>query len=132
MWTEESQDLNAYAAAGHTVGVSRFALENLPSAQLAAVLAHELGHHTGGHAWSLTARLLVLAGPQPATVLHTMHGMDQQARHQAALAAGKPVAEPGGHQARRTPSHNAEGRLPRRSGVGALQFRRTPYWLYGP
>lgn len=52
LWIEESEDLNAYAAAGHIVGVTRFALEQLPSAQLAAVLAHELGHHTGGHAWS--------------------------------------------------------------------------------
>ncbi|MER7172789.1 M48 family metalloprotease [Streptomyces mesophilus] len=175
LWIEESQDLNAYAAAGHIVGVTRFALENLPSAQLAAVLAHELGHHTGGHAWSsllgywysgpgriawrvvrtvivfsiavasyfsclATAVLIGLValftfmtitvlyglplvlllipyltaavgrrselraddyaaahgfGPELATVLHTMHGMEQQARHQAALAAGKPVAEPG-------------------------------------
>ncbi|WP_369377043.1 M48 family metalloprotease [Streptomyces sp. cg36] len=52
LWIENSQDLNAYAAAGHIVGVTRYALEQLPSAQLAAVLAHELGHHTGGHAWS--------------------------------------------------------------------------------
>lgn len=52
LWVEESDDLNAYAAAGHIVGVTRFALEQLPSGQLAAVLAHELGHHTGGHAWS--------------------------------------------------------------------------------
>ncbi|MEU6049815.1 M48 family metalloprotease [Streptomyces xanthochromogenes] len=52
LWIDNSQDLNAYAAAGHIVGVTRFALERLPSAQLAAVLAHELGHHTGGHAWS--------------------------------------------------------------------------------
>ncbi|MFC9426328.1 M48 family metalloprotease [Streptomyces sp. NPDC056987] len=52
LWIENSQDLNAYAAAGHIVGVTRFALERLPSAQLAAVLAHELGHHTGGHAWT--------------------------------------------------------------------------------
>ncbi|MFE9570201.1 M48 family metalloprotease [Streptomyces sp. NPDC006692] len=52
LWIENSQDLNALAAAGHIVGVTRFALERLPSAQLAAVLAHELGHHTGGHAWS--------------------------------------------------------------------------------
>ncbi|MFH8607619.1 M48 family metalloprotease [Streptomyces sp. NPDC018029] len=33
------------------VGVTRFALDRLPSSQLAAVLAHELGHHTGGHVW---------------------------------------------------------------------------------
>lgn len=53
LWVEESDDLNAYAAAGHIVGVTRYALEQLSSSRLAAVLAHELGHHTGGHAWSL-------------------------------------------------------------------------------
>ncbi|MGW2177274.1 M48 family metalloprotease [Streptomyces sp. NPDC001732] len=53
LWIEESDSLNAYAAAGHIVGVTRFALERLSSSRLAAVLAHELGHHTGGHAWSL-------------------------------------------------------------------------------
>lgn len=52
LWIEDSDHLNAYAAAGHIVGVTRYALENLPKSQLAAVLAHELGHHTGGHAWS--------------------------------------------------------------------------------
>ncbi|WP_328927143.1 M48 family metalloprotease [Streptomyces sp. NBC_00190] len=52
LWIEDTDHLNAYAAAGHIVGVTRFALENLPKSQLAAVLAHELGHHTGGHAWS--------------------------------------------------------------------------------
>ncbi len=52
LWIEDSDDLNAYAAAGHIVAVTRFALDNLSSAQLAAVLAHELGHHTGGHVWS--------------------------------------------------------------------------------
>ncbi|WSQ11204.1 M48 family metalloprotease [Streptomyces sp. NBC_01231] len=52
LWIEDSEDLNAYAAAGHIVGVTRFALEHLPTSQLAAVLAHELGHHTGGHVWS--------------------------------------------------------------------------------
>ncbi|WP_033319622.1 M48 family metalloprotease [Streptomyces yerevanensis] len=52
LWIEDSEDLNAYAAAGHIVGVTRFALEHLSSAQLAAVLAHELGHHTSGHVWT--------------------------------------------------------------------------------
>lgn len=52
LWIEDSDHLNAYAAAGHIVGVTRYALDKLPRAQLAAVLAHELGHHTGGHAWS--------------------------------------------------------------------------------
>ncbi|MET9603889.1 M48 family metalloprotease [Streptomyces sp. NPDC006512] len=52
LWIEESDELNALAAAGHIVAVTRRALEQLPTAQLAAVLAHELGHHVGGHAWS--------------------------------------------------------------------------------
>ncbi|MGK4907558.1 M48 family metalloprotease [Streptomyces albus] len=52
LWVEDSQDLNAVAAAGHIVGVTSYALHQIPSGQLAAVLAHELGHHTGGHAWS--------------------------------------------------------------------------------
>ncbi|MFE6888751.1 M48 family metalloprotease [Streptomyces sp. NPDC057694] len=52
LWIEESEDLNAYAAAGHIVGVTRYTLDHLPTSQLAAVLAHELGHHTGGHVWS--------------------------------------------------------------------------------
>ncbi|WP_285563565.1 M48 family metalloprotease [Streptomyces sp. RTGN2] len=55
LWIENTGNLNAYAAAGHIVGVTRFAVESLSSAQLAAVLAHELGHHTGGHSWSTLA-----------------------------------------------------------------------------
>ncbi|MFE7617306.1 M48 family metalloprotease [Streptomyces sp. NPDC057496] len=53
LWVEESDALNALAVAGHVVGVTRYALEQLSSRRLAAVLAHELGHHTGGHAWAL-------------------------------------------------------------------------------
>ncbi|MGV9561944.1 M48 family metalloprotease [Streptomyces sp. NPDC003480] len=52
LWVEDSDDLNAVAAAGHIVGVTRFAMNQLPNGELAAVLAHELGHHVGGHAWS--------------------------------------------------------------------------------
>ncbi|MGW2580935.1 M48 family metalloprotease [Streptomyces virginiae] len=52
LWIEDSEDLNALAAAGHIVAVTRRALQDLPSARLAAVLAHELGHHTSGHSWS--------------------------------------------------------------------------------
>ncbi|MGW1463543.1 M48 family metalloprotease [Streptomyces sp. NPDC002308] len=63
LWIEESEDLNAFAAAGHVVAVTRFALERLPSSQLAAVLAHELGHHTGGHVWaSLLSRWYAAPG----------------------------------------------------------------------
>ncbi|MFF2010103.1 M48 family metalloprotease [Streptomyces sp. NPDC058195] len=53
LWVQESEGLNALAAAGHIVGVTRYALHQLSSRRLAAVLAHELGHHTGGHTWSL-------------------------------------------------------------------------------
>ena len=52
LWIEESDDLNALAAAGHIVSVTRFSLKNLPNGHLGAVLAHELAHHVGGHAWS--------------------------------------------------------------------------------
>ncbi|MEU3314203.1 M48 family metalloprotease [Streptomyces sp. NPDC048387] len=52
LWIEDSDGLNALAAAGHIVAVTRRALERLPEAQLAGVLAHELGHHTAGHAWT--------------------------------------------------------------------------------
>ncbi|MFD6865024.1 M48 family metalloprotease [Streptomyces diastaticus] len=53
LWIEENDtDLNAVAAAGHIVGVTTFALHRLPNGELAAVLAHELGHHVGGHAWA--------------------------------------------------------------------------------
>ncbi|WP_405768855.1 M48 family metalloprotease [Streptomyces sp. NBC_01538] len=52
LWVEDSDGLNAVAAAGHIVGVTRFAMNELPNGELAAVMAHELGHHVGGHAWS--------------------------------------------------------------------------------
>ncbi|GLV94986.1 peptidase M48 [Streptomyces lavendulae subsp. lavendulae] len=54
LWVEESDGLNALAAAGHIVAVTRRALRDLPTSQLGAVLAHELGHHTSGHSWSGT------------------------------------------------------------------------------
>lgn len=54
LWVQDSQEPNAYATSGHVVAVTRAALD-LPPNHLAAVLAHELGHHLGGHAW---ARLL--------------------------------------------------------------------------
>ncbi|MBO1287713.1 M48 family metalloprotease [Streptomyces sp. CAI-21] len=168
LWIEDNDtDLNAVAAAGHIVGVTTLALDRLPNGELAAVLAHELGHHIGGHTWasllchwyavpahaayralrSLTIRalrtaeaasplahvlallslamvafatlttlyglpLLILAAPYAlaavgrraelradqhaaalgfapmlASVLHQMHGADQAAKQQAALAA---------------------------------------------
>ncbi|WP_256251836.1 M48 family metalloprotease [Streptomyces sp. yr375] len=52
LWMQDTDGLNASAAAGHIVGVTRGAMRQEPQ-QLAAVLAHELGHHVGGHAWAL-------------------------------------------------------------------------------
>lgn len=52
LMVENSDDLNAVAVAGHVVGVTTYSLNRIPSSNLAAVLAHELGHHTGGHAWA--------------------------------------------------------------------------------
>ncbi|MFJ3303584.1 M48 family metalloprotease [Streptomyces sp. NPDC086549] len=52
LMVENSDELNASAVAGHVVSVTTYALNEIPSANLAAVLAHELGHHTGGHSWA--------------------------------------------------------------------------------
>lgn len=52
LWIEDSDEVNAFGAAGHIVGVTRHSLHRLPPDQLSAVLAHELGHHINGHAWS--------------------------------------------------------------------------------
>ncbi|WP_329568876.1 M48 family metalloprotease [Kitasatospora sp. NBC_01266] len=51
LWIQERAELNATAVSGHIVGVTRHAMDQLPNSQLAAVLAHELGHHVGGHTW---------------------------------------------------------------------------------
>ncbi|MGW4523050.1 M48 family metalloprotease [Amycolatopsis sp. NPDC004378] len=48
LWVERSRELNAFAAGGRTVAVTRLALE-LPRPGLEAILAHELGHHLSGH-----------------------------------------------------------------------------------
>lgn len=66
---EESDQPNALAAGGRTVAVSRAALR-LPPAELAAVLAHELGHHLSAHAvvsrlawwYALPSRAVALLG----------------------------------------------------------------------
>ncbi|MGW1196374.1 M48 family metalloprotease [Streptomyces sp. NPDC002536] len=52
LWVQERAELNATAAAGHIVAVTRHAMDRLPNSQLAAILAHELGHHVGGHTWA--------------------------------------------------------------------------------
>lgn len=45
---EDNPGVNAYAAAGHLVSVTRGAME-LPDAMLTGILAHELGHHRDLH-----------------------------------------------------------------------------------
>ncbi|APU17050.1 M48 family metalloprotease [Actinoalloteichus fjordicus] len=54
LWVQDVPELNAAAAGGRIVIVTKGALQ-LPPHTLAAVLAHELGHHLGGH--SLVLRL---------------------------------------------------------------------------
>ncbi|WAL72559.1 M48 family metalloprotease [Kitasatospora sp. YST-16] len=52
LWVQDRAELNSTATAGHIVGVTRLALDRLTNAQLAGILAHELGHHVGGHTWA--------------------------------------------------------------------------------
>ncbi|MEV8549681.1 M48 family metalloprotease [Streptomyces glaucescens] len=76
LWVEDSDHLNAVAAAGHIVGVTRFAMNELPNGELAAVMAHELGHHVGGHAWSsLLGYWYALPGRTAWRVLRTVTGV---------------------------------------------------------
>lgn len=56
LWIQKSRRINAYATAGHTVAVTEAAVARLSPTQLEAVLAHELGHHLGGHAWASLLR----------------------------------------------------------------------------
>lgn len=49
-----SNELNAFACGGHLVIVTSYAIESLPSDELAGVLAHELSHHLGLHTVALT------------------------------------------------------------------------------
>jgi Zn-dependent protease with chaperone function len=49
-----SDELNAFACGGHLVVVTTFAVEELSTAQLRGVLAHELSHHLGLHTVALT------------------------------------------------------------------------------
>ncbi|TCO52967.1 M48 family metalloprotease [Actinocrispum wychmicini] len=48
LWIEDTAEVNAFAAAGHIVAVTRQTLQLSPR-QVEAVLAHELGHHLSGH-----------------------------------------------------------------------------------
>lgn len=50
----DEDDVNAFASGGHLLVVSSFAVESLPTDELAGVLAHELSHHLGSHTVALT------------------------------------------------------------------------------
>lgn len=50
----DGDDINAFACGGHLLVVSSFAINNLDTAELAGILAHELSHHLGGHTVALT------------------------------------------------------------------------------
>lgn len=52
LWVEESNAVVAKAAGGRLVRVTSHAVEHLPDGELAAVLARELGHRAGAHAWA--------------------------------------------------------------------------------
>ncbi|HZX07288.1 M48 family metalloprotease [Kribbella sp.] len=80
LWVEESDSVNGISVAGRSVAVTRWALNNLPPRQLQAVLAHELGHHRGGHPW---ATLLVFWYAQPAR--WTMAAIQAMARLRTAI-----------------------------------------------
>ncbi|MFN3257535.1 MAG: M48 family metalloprotease [Ilumatobacter sp.] len=49
-----SDELNAFACGGHLVVVTTFAIDNLSTAELQGVLAHELSHHLGLHTIAIT------------------------------------------------------------------------------
>ncbi|GAA2260272.1 M48 family metalloprotease [Actinomadura luteofluorescens] len=52
LWIEPAAEMNAQAGAGHIVAITDWTLRTQQPRSLAAILAHELGHHMGGHAWS--------------------------------------------------------------------------------
>jgi Zn-dependent protease with chaperone function len=56
LWIDDDPELNAAAAGAHIVGVTRGAL-TFPPQQLEAILAHEYGHHVGGHVRVLSLQL---------------------------------------------------------------------------
>ncbi|MCB5178653.1 M48 family metalloprotease [Streptomyces antimicrobicus] len=89
LWIEDSADLTAAAAGGHLVIVTRHALETLSTARLAAVLAHELGHHTAGHTW---ARLVSWWYALPGRLLWLVFRPVGRAARQTARQLPGPVA----------------------------------------
>jgi STE24 endopeptidase len=65
LWIQDTNELNAFAGAGHIVVVTRKALNTLQPSHLSAVLAHELGHHLKGDPW---VQLLVQWYAAPAKI----------------------------------------------------------------
>src|SRR6266540_3610218 len=55
VWVDDRDQLNACVPGGRFLSVPRI-ITHIPARQQAALIAHELGHHLGGHAW---IRLLV-------------------------------------------------------------------------
>jgi Zn-dependent protease with chaperone function len=51
LWLQESEEVNALPAPGHTVALTTWSLYTLPMSHLEAVLAHEVSHHLGGRDW---------------------------------------------------------------------------------
>lgn len=49
-----SEELNAFACGGHLVVVTSYAVDELSTAQLRGVIAHELSHHLGLHTVAIT------------------------------------------------------------------------------
>ncbi|RSM85719.1 peptidase M48 [Kibdelosporangium aridum] len=88
LWIEQSKGLNASAAGGRIVAVTKEALRRPPDV-LEAILAHELGHHLSGHArigvlrwwYELPARLSFLAVRLVAKALLTVVRSIAQIRH---------------------------------------------------
>lgn len=72
LFVQDTDALNAFAASGHIVTATRRAVDAMPPHHLTAVLAHEFGHHIGGHAWS---RLLTYWYALPARLLNRVMGL---------------------------------------------------------
>jgi len=71
LWISDADELNASAYAGRTVAVTRQVL-GLRSRQVAAILAHELGHHLG---WHSVVSLLIYWYSLPARILLWLFGV---------------------------------------------------------
>ena len=84
-----SDELNAFACGGHLVVVTTFAVEELSTAQLRGVLAHELSHHLGLHTVALTIGHWVSA---PVVLLARVGVFLENVAHAAAGSFGRDSA----------------------------------------